>query len=311
MSPAPSPALPDPASPDPQAVQAHWRRAARQAEAPWLHGEVARRMGERLGWIKRQPARVLEIGGWLGAGRAVLRGAYPKARLTAVEPTEALRARRAALIERRWWRWLDRGPEETVHRIAADAPLPGPVDLVWSNLGLHWSDDPQADFSRWRAALAPEGFLMFSAFGPDTLRELSALYRSLGWAPPAHRYIDMHDLGDALLHAGLADPVMDMDTLSLAWREPADLLHELRSLGGNACRERPAGCRTPRWRARLEALLAERLRGPDGRLQLSFEIVQGHAFQALPRPVRGALATVSVDQLRASAQRTGRPPGSD
>ncbi len=306
MQALPAPPAPDPASPDPQAVQAHWRRAARRAEAPWLHGEVARRMGERLGWIKRQPGRVLEVDAWLGAGRTVLRGVYPKARLLAVEPTEALRARRAAQIDSRWRRWLGRGVEEGVHQLAADAPLPGPVDLVWSNLGLHWSADPQADFTRWRAALAPEGFLMFSAFGPDTLRELSLLYRSLGWAPPAHRYIDMHDLGDALLHAGLADPVMDMETLTLAWREPAALLQELRGLGGNACRERPAGCRTPRWRARLEDLLAERLRGPDGRLQLSFEIVQGHAFQAAPKPVRGALATVSVDELRDSARRAAK-----
>ena len=99
---------------------------------------------------------------------------------------------------------------------------------------------------------------MFSTFGPDTLAELRALYRELGWAAPAQAFVDMHDLGDMLVHAGFADPVMDQEHLTLHWPGPRELLAELRSLGGNLNPARHRGLRTPRWRSRLEAALRER-----------------------------------------------------
>lgn len=302
MSLSSPPSAVPPGAPHPAAVLAHGRRMARQPGTPWLHGEVARRMAERLAWIRRQPQRVLEIEGCSGASLPLLQAAYPGARFTDVEPCEALRQRRAAeLAGPRWARWLGRGPVQDVRLDDVGRPLPGPQDLVWSNLGLHRAADPAATLARWRQALAPDGFLMFSTFGPDTLMELSALYRELGWPPPVQRFLDMHDLGDAMVQAGYADPVMGMERLSLSWATAAELLAELRSLGGNTHPERHPGLRTPRWRQGLLERLDERLRGADGRLALSFEIVHGHAFQALPRADRQGVATVSVESLKASA----------
>jgi malonyl-CoA O-methyltransferase len=108
----------------------------------------------------------------------------------------------------------------------------------------------------------------------------------------------MHDLGDMLVHAGFADPVMDQETLTLVWESPDALLGELRALGGNAAPGRFAGLRTPRWRARLGDALAA-LAGPDGRPRLSFEIVYGHAFKAAPPPLTDRPTTVSLDEMRA------------
>jgi malonyl-CoA O-methyltransferase len=116
----------------------------------------------------------------------------------------------------------------------------------------------------------------------------------------------MHDLGDMLVHAGFADPVMDQETLRLSWQTPQALLAELRSLGGNVSSQRAAGLRTPRWKARLERELLS-LAGPDGRLTMSFEIAYGHAFKALPRAQAGEPTTVSLDDMRALV-RSGRRP---
>ena len=151
--------------------------------------------------------------------------------------------------------------------------------------------------SRWHQALSVDGFVMFSCFGPDTLRELRELYARLGWPAPTIDFVDMHDLGDMLVQAGFADPVMDQETLTLHWATPQALLAELRGLGGNVSPERAAGLRTPRWKARLEHELLS-LAGADGRLSLRFEIAYGHAFKAPPRVKTGEATTVSLDDMR-------------
>jgi malonyl-CoA O-methyltransferase len=152
--------------------------------------------------------------------------------------------------------------------------------------------------ARWQHALAPDGFLMFSSFGPDTLRELRELYARLGWPTPTPAFVDMHDLGDMLVHAGFADPVMDQETLTLRWRDPRALLAELRGLGGNAAPDRVHGLRTPRWHAQLLREL-EAIAAPDGSIGLSFEVAYGHAFKAAPRLRAGEATTVSLDDMRA------------
>jgi malonyl-CoA O-methyltransferase len=116
----------------------------------------------------------------------------------------------------------------------------------------------------------------------------------------------MHDLGDMLLQAGFADPVMDQETLTLRWNTGEELLAELRSLGGNAAPERAPGLRTPRWRRGLLREL-EALRGADGRLGLSFEVAYGHAFKAAPRIVAGEPTTISLGDMRTMLGSGGRP----
>jgi malonyl-CoA O-methyltransferase len=169
--------------------------------------------------------------------------------------------------------------------------------------------EPQALIAQWQQALAVDGFLMFSCLGPDTLRELRAAYAQAGWPPPAHEFTDMHDWGDMLVASGFAEPVMDMERITLAFETPARLLQELRELGANLHPARFPGLRGRGWRQELEALLERHLRGPDGQLTLTFEIIYGHAMKPLPRPRMGEQSAVSLEDMRAMLQsdKRGRP----
>lgn len=252
-------------------------------------------MGERLAIVKLQPARVLDWHAHVGGGTAQLTRAYPQAQVVAVESGPA-----APLPAAPWWsprRWRGAAPAA----LDASAVAPGQAQLVWSNMALHWAVDPQAVMLQWQRALAVDGFLMFSTLGPGSLEPLRALYREHGWTTPFAPFVDMHDLGDMLVQAGFADPVMDQETLTLTWADPAALLAELRGLGGNADLARHRGLRTPRWRARLAAAL-QATAGADGRPALQFEIVYGHAFKPLPRVRVTASAQVPVQDLIAMAR---------
>lgn len=281
---------------DVMAVRACLRRLARAEGAPWLHTEVARRMAERLDIIRTKPQAVLDWWGFAGAGDALLTKAYPAAQRFVVEPTDALRERTRVAAKSPWWsarHW--RGPAPQV--LAPDDVVPASVQLVWANMMLHASVDPAALIARWHRALGVDGFVMFSCLGPGSLRSLSDLYRRMGWPPPMADFVDMHDLGDMLVHAGFADPVMDQEVLTLTWDDPEALLRELHGLGANASPDRFAGLRTPRWRERLLAGLRE-LASPDGRIHLQFEVAYGHAFKAVPRVPLSAETTVSLDDMR-------------
>jgi malonyl-CoA O-methyltransferase len=282
------------------------RRLNRAAAPPWLHGEVARRMAERLPVIRLQPERIIDWGAFLGASREVLAGAYPQARQIAVEPDAARRDATAQARAQPWWqprRWVGPAPEA---RAEGDVGA-GSCQLLWANMGLHGAADPQAVMQRWHRALAVDGFLMFSTLGPGSLPSLRSLYAGQGWPAPFAPFVDMHDLGDMLIEAGFADPVMDQEQLTLTWASGAALLAELRQLGGNVDARRTPGLRTPRWHQRLAALLDAQA-GPDGRVGLSFELVYGHAFRPPPRPRLAARTEVPLDDLRAMV-RSGRPLG--
>lgn len=288
---------------DGAAIVRSLRRLAARPQAPWLHTEVARRMAERLAVIRLQPERLVEWWGVAGGSDAPLNAAYPGAARWVVEPTPALRAvcreqRRAA-----WWtsrRWA--GP--AVEVVEGDLSALTSAQLLWANMVLHASIDPPALIAAWHRALAVDGFVMFSCLGPDSLKELRAMYRECGWGDAAADFIDMHDIGDMLVRAGFADPVMDQEQLTLTWASPEALLAELRGLGGNAALGRFAGLRTPRWRARLLAALTERLTGADGRLALTLEISYGHAFKGAPKVPLQPTSTVSLDDMRTLVQRT-------
>jgi malonyl-CoA O-methyltransferase len=292
---------------DAAAVARVLRRLGAQPAAPWLHSEVARRMAERLALIRLQPARIIDWWSFLGASHELLSAAYPKAQRVAVEPSAALAQRSRLAHTRPWWalRRAGAGPTEVMLEAELGRGVLAPAQLVWANMMLHAVKDPPALVARWQQSLSPEGFVMFSCLGPDTLRELRSLYRRLGWLAPTIAFVDMHDLGDMLVQAGFADPVMDQETITLSWSDPRAMLHELRLMGGNVLPGRGAALRTPRWKARLEAELMT-LTAADGRLHLSFEIAYGHAFKALPRVHPGGETSVSLDDMR-SMVRTGRP----
>lgn len=296
---------PTPPTIDPVAA-ARWQQRP-QSTSAWLHEEVARRMEQRLDWIMRRPRAWLHwepVRGGLLA-QDLLARRYPEARsaLSAVVPQEKRQAQQAAA--RPWWlpaRWL-----QGLKTALRPAPVEPAVDLLWANMTLHMAADPQALIRRWHEALAVDGFLMFSCFGPDTLRELRTLYAELGWPPPAHEYTDMHDWGDMLVEAGFAEPVMDMERIELTFETPQRLLQELRELGRNLHPGRRPGLQGRHWHAQLHQAL-QRLADPgqDGRLKLTFEVIYGHAFKPLPRLTMAAETTLSLEQMRASLRR--RPP---
>lgn len=287
---------------DAQALAHQRLRLQRQPQPPWLHGEAARRLADKLPAIRLQPSVVLDWGAFLGASSPLLAQAYPRARVLAVEPDAGRRQRaQDTAAAQPWWRparWRAAPPAA----LAPQDVAPGAAELLWSNMHLHAVADPTAALAAWHRAVAVGGFLMFSTLGPGTLQALRALYAQLGWPPPMAPLVDMHDLGDMLVRAGFADPVMDQETLTLTWATPEALLGELRSLGGNAAPQRHGGLRTPRWRQALCDHLRRALAGPDGRLSLGFELVYGHAFRVAPRPRVTGETAVSLDDMRAMAR---------
>ncbi len=280
-------------------------RLAAAEVAPWLHAEVARRMAERLPVIRHRPRRVLDWWPASSGSADLLRRAYPDTPCQGVWP-EGVRA--AAAPTTPWW-----SPRRWRHGTARPLPVAidtlgdASADLLWANMTLHWCADPLAEMRRWHRVIEADGFLMFSTFGPGTLEALREVYRMNGWGAAHAPFVDMHDLGDMLVEAGFADPVMDQETLTLTWPDAGALLAELRHLGANADPARHAGLRTPRWRARLHAALAAApaparpagLADPQaGRCALGFEIVYGHAFRPRARTRLAATTTVGLEDMR-------------
>ncbi|MFN9727196.1 biotin synthase [Acidovorax sp.] len=288
---------------DPVAA-ARWHSAA-PAASPWLHEEVGRRMQDRLQWIRQAPQSWCDweaVRGGLQA-HALVAARYPKARSIIHEPVAArAQAARDALAQP-WWsrrRWSGASPEFCL-------PEPASVQMLWANMALHTAADPQALIGQWHRALAVDGYLMFSCLGPDTLREIHRLYADLGWPAAGHAFTDMHDWGDMLVQAGFAEPVMDMERITLTFASPERLVQELRELGCNLHPGRHAALRGRRWREHFHAALSERLADPDhgGQLALTFEIIYGHAFKPAPRLRVGESSAISLQDMRAMLRKPG------
>ena len=272
-------------------------------QAPWLHEEVGRRMAERLEVIRLPVERWADGSPLHGGAAAHARVAahYPAARAFALEDDGRIVP--YAPKNRTWWqRW----------RGASSAPQPaleGTMQMVWANMRGHQTADPGGLLAAWRRALAPGGFVMFSCLGPDTLRELRALYARLGWPPPAQDFTDLHDWGDWLVTAGFVEPVMDMERITLTFPSAARLLAELRGLGRNLHPARFAGLRTRAWRERLHAELENGLRANPEQdmggqlLALTFEVIYGHALAPEPRHAVKPRTEIPLDQFRAALRR--------
>ena len=285
------------------AAASRWAHAA-PARSPWLHEEVGRRMAERLDWIRMQPAKWVDwepLRGGLET-HALVQARYPKSESWICEGDSSRAARVRELLAQPWWRRLN---APAVH---FGEPPDGSMQMAWANMSLHMSAQPQTLLARWNRVLAVDGFLMFSCLGPDTLRELRTLYATLGWLPPSHQFTDMHDWGDMLVHGGFAEPVMDMERITLTWDSPARLLAELRELGANLHPARFAGLRGRGWRVALERELSARLSGSDGRLALTFEVIYGHALKPAPRVRVSGESAVALADMQ-TILRAGRKPG--
>lgn len=282
--------------------QAHVRHAFGRAAGSYeehavLQAEVGLRLRERLDGEDFAPQRVLDVGSGPGMGAAALRERYPDAQVIALDlavPMLRAAARRA-------------GSPPAFACVAGDAQaLPiadASVDLVHSNLCLQWCEDPGLALAEFRRVLRPGGLLLFSTFGPDTLKELRAAFAAVDGTPHVSRFVDMHDIGDALLVGGFRDPVLERDDFVLTYADARALMRELRAIGAtNADAQRS---RTLTGKAHL-ARVIEAYEGfrRDGVLPATYEVVYAAAHApepGQPRRERGAdIATFPIERLRGS-----------
>jgi malonyl-CoA O-methyltransferase len=279
-------------------------RAARFARHDALVREVGERLVERLQYIRLSPQRVIDVGCGAGTSLSALGDRYPKAELVGVDLSAAMLSRGERRLRDRFPDWLGGKRRHTAVADAARLPLAdGLCDLVFSNLMLHWHPEPHTLFPEWKRVLRVDGLLLFSCFGPDTLKELRAACRTVLPRARPMPFIDMHDFGDMMVASGFANPVMDAEVLTLTYPTALDLLREVRALGGNPRDDRAPGLPSGRAaRSLLDALQAQS--GADGRIRLTFEVAYGHAWNPAPRP---DASRVSVDTLRAELAR--RRPG--
>ena len=263
-------------------------------------------MDDRLQWIRQAPAAWCHWDAVRGGlqGHALVSARYPQALCLVTETSPHCVPVAMQALTRPWWspaRW-------SAGRPRFGLPQVGGVQMLWANMALHMASDPQALIAQWHRALSVDGYLMFSCLGPDTAKELHAVYAALGWPPAGHAFTDMHDWGDMLVQAGFAEPVMDMELITLTFASPQRLLAELRELGRNLHVGRFGALRSHGWRQRLEAAMDEQLRAPGSGepLSLSFEVIYGHAVKAPPRHSVKDETAIGLDEMRATLRQRNR-----
>lgn len=266
------------------------KRAVRQsfgASAPtydkhaFLQREIGARLFERLQYIKLTPRRILDIGSGTGYATQRLREHYAAAELIALDiaPRMLDVARQKTARPSLFRRLLGKSTDPQYLCGDAEAlPLANEcIDLAMSNLALQWCD-PERVAAETLRVLKSNGLFMFTTFGPDTLKELRAAFKAIDDAPHVNIFPDMHDIGDILVHAGFADPVMDQEIVTLTYTELKPLLRELKGIGAhNVLPGRAAGLMgKQRWQRMVDAYETFR---HDGRLPATYEVVYGHAWK--------------------------------
>jgi malonyl-CoA O-methyltransferase len=279
---------------DPAQVRKSFDKAASTYDgAAAVATEIRNRLLERLDIVRLQPKAILDLGAGTGHSSKALRHRYRGAEVIALDLSPGMLAQ----AERRqtWLRRFDPVIADAHRLPVKDAS----VELVFSNLMLEWCHNPDAVFQEIRRVLKPGGLLTFTTLGPDTLRELREGWRKIDPYTRVHRFIDMHDLGDALMRAGLAEPVMDTERLTVTYPDVDALMKELWASGSsNLAYGRPRGLTT---KARLQALRDAVPREPQaGALPVSVEVVYGHAWAGeLRRPQRaGGEIRIPVSSLK-------------
>jgi len=280
---------------DPHLVRRSFDRASSTYDAAAaVQAEIRARLLERLDIVRLQPTSVLDLGAGTGHASRELKRRYPAAQVLALD--SSLSMLRESARQQRLLRKFS--------PVCADAhrlPLRSQsFDLVLSNLLLEWCHDPDAVFAEAARVLRPKGLFTFTTLGPDTLKEVRELWRGVDPFTHVHRFIDMHDFGDALLRAGFVEPVMDTERLTVTYRDLPTLLAELRGSGArNIARGRPRGL-TGRERGAVVRSRSQEL-GRNGPLRISVEVVHGHAWAVGERSSRragGGEVLVPIGQLR-------------
>ena len=268
------------------------RVAVDYAQGDFFAREIDRRMQERLDYVRLAPTRILDLGCSRGASAPGLAARYPQAQQIGLDLSPAMLAA-GADTRPSWQRWLGLGGKGGPVRVAADAahlPLASrSTALIWSNLLLHWLDDPLPALAEAHRVLEVGGLLMFSTLGPDTLKEWRSAFAD-GYAH-TQRFVDMHDLGDMLVSCGFADPVMDMEVLTLTYDDLDAMLHDLRAAGSTCAMKSRRHALTGREAWHKARANYERLR-QDGKLPATFEVVYGHAWKVAPKQIEDGRSVI-------------------
>lgn len=276
---------------DARAVRRAFDRASSTySQAAGVQAELRSRLLERLDLVKLQPDRVLDLGAATGQSTRALKRRYPKAHVIAADVSERMlkEAQREQQLLRRFT------------RVAMDAHAlalkDASVDLAFSNLMLAWCNHPDQVFRETARVLRPEGLFMFTSLGPDTLREVRDGFRLVDSRTHVHRFIDMHDLGDALMRTGFAEPVMDTERLTITFDSTNALFRELKATGATNTTQGRA--HSLRGRASLRAV-SEHLesRSAPGGIAVTVEVVYGHAWRARPKAARSGEFVVPLTKL--------------
>jgi len=284
--------------PDKRLVRRSFERAARRYDASAvLQREVGDRLLSHLDAIRIEPARMIDLGSGTGHAFDALRHRFPKTELVAVDIAHAM------LIQSRdrasWWRRALQ-PRNT-RLVCADAerlPLAtASAQLLFSNLTLQWCRY-DAVFAEAARVLEVGGLILFSTFGPDTLKELRAAFSAIDGHAHVNRFVDMHDLGDGLVAAGFADPVMEMETITVEYASVEAVARDLKAIGAhNVLPGRPRGLSgRGRWKQMVERY--EQMRR-DGVLPATFEVVYGHAWKTPPRHIADGRQVMDFHPRRA------------
>lgn len=277
---------------DKPAVRRAFDRAASTYDAAAvLQHEVCRRSLERLDFIRHVPRRILDAGSGTGNAWTGLAQRYAQAQIIALDLAPGML--RHARSSQPWHRRLLGRIPAAICGDLEQLPLAGAsIDLAWSNLALQWVNSLPQTFAEMRRVLAPGGLFLFTTFGPDTLKELRAAQPDAGEARIS-RFIDMHDIGDMLVKAGFADPVIDMEMFTLTYGSVREVMRDLQAIGANNANT--GRSRTLSGRAWLSAVERnyETLRR-EGRLPATFEVIYGHAWRPQPRTGPGGRPVIDI-----------------
>lgn len=254
--------------------------AARYDDVAVLQRQTGDELLDRLSLVKLQPERVLDLGVGTGRNLSLLAKRYPKAQMLAVDIAPAMlqQAKQSYQQAQGLKRWLpDNNKPMYVAGDADQLPLAdNSVDLVFANLALQWCD-PRMSFAEIQRVLRPDGLLMFTTLGPDTLYELRSAWATVDDYPHVNMFYDMHDVGEAMMAAGLAEPVLDTDRYSLTYDSTLSLMKDLKVLGAhnvNAGRRRGL---TGKQAFKQVADAYEQFR-LENLLPATYEVVYGHAW---------------------------------
>jgi len=240
-----------------------------------LQKEVGMRLAERLDILKLKPKRILDLGTGTGDALPGLIKKYPDAEIYALDIAEGMLQQARKKLS--WWQRFC-GKVKFISAEAERLPLAdNSIDMVISNLALQWCDDLPLVFKELQRILIPDGAVLFTTFGPDSLKELRAAWLQADSEIHIHPFIDMHDIGDAMLNSSLAEPVMDMEIITVTYDDAWDIMRDLKNIGAhNVAIDRP---RYLTGKQRIKKVIEhyETYRH-EGKLPVTYEIVYGHAW---------------------------------